>query len=141
MIEAGNPQHLGAQSDREGANFAIYSAGAEAVELCLFDADGEQRRFKLPGETDGVWHGYLPGCQQGQRYGYRVHGPWAPGSGLRFNPSKLLIDPYARQQEGSFRWSGALYDYDRTSASDALQPNLTDSAPFMRAIAPDTMLY
>ena len=131
MIEAGNPQHLGAQSDREGANFAIYSAGAEAVELCLFDADGEQRRFKLPGETDGVWHGYLPGCQQGQRYGYRVHGPWAPGSGLRFNPSKLLIDPYARQQEGSFRWSGALYDYDRTSASDALQPNLTDSAPFM----------
>ncbi len=131
MIEEGSPHCLGARCDAGGAHFAVYSSGAEAVELCLFDADGRQTCYTLPGETDGVWHGYLPGCQQGQRYGYRVHGPWAPGSGLRFNPSKLLIDPYARSLEGSFRWSGALYDYDRTSPGDALQPNLTDSAPYM----------
>jgi glycogen operon protein len=132
MIEAGNPEQLGAHWDGQGANFALFSSEAHAVELCFFDASGKQFRCtNLPANSDGVWHGYLPGCEAGQRYGYRVHGPWAPEEGQRFNPSKLLIDPYSRAQEGSFRWSGALYDFDRTSASDALQPNLTDSAAYM----------
>jgi glycogen operon protein len=131
MIEAGNPHRLGAQCDGQGANFAIFSASAEAVELCLVDADGRQSCFSLPHEHEGVWHGYLPGCQHGQRYGYRVHGPWEPESGLRSNPSKFLIDPYARALQGSFRWSGAIYDYDRTSASGSLRPNLTDSMDYM----------
>lgn len=132
MIEAGNPEQLGAHRDGQGANFALYSSTAHRVELCLFDTSGNQVRcLDLPDNSDGVWHGYLPGCEVGQRYGYRVHGPWAPEFGQRFNPSKLLIDPYSRAQEGSFRWSGALYDYDRTSPIGALQPNPTDSAAFV----------
>jgi isoamylase len=132
MIEAGAPQPLGAHWDGQGVNFALYSSAAHAVELCLFDASGQQLKcFHLPANSGGVWHGYIPGCQVGQRYGYRVHGPWEPESGLRFNPSKLLIDPYARALDGSFQWSGALYDFDRTSASGSLQPNLTDSAAYM----------
>ena len=132
MIEAGNPEKLGAHWEGQGVNFALYSSAASAVELCLFDASGQQQRcLNLPANKNGVWHGYLPGCEVGQRYGYRVHGPWEPESGLRFNPSKLLLDPYATRQEGAFRWSGALYDFDRSTTNGSLKPNLTDSAAFM----------
>jgi isoamylase len=132
MIQAGSPNRLGAHWDGEGVNFALYSSAAESVELCLFDASGQQFQcFHLPGNDDGVWHGFLPGCEPGQRYGYRVHGRWAPESGLRFNSSKLLIDPYAYALEGGFKWSGALFDYDRSTANGSLQPNLTDSAAFV----------
>ena len=131
MIQVGSPECLGSHRDGEGVNFALYSSAAEAVELCLFDSSGrETQRYRLPGNCDGTWHGYLPGCKPGQRYGYRVHGPWSPAQGLRFNASKLLIDPYARALDGVFRWSGAVFDYDLSTLNGAgpLQPNLTDSA-------------
>ncbi|MGA9573489.1 MAG: glycogen debranching protein GlgX [Lysobacterales bacterium] len=132
MIQAGSPEQLGPHWDGRGVNFALYSSAAEAVELCLFDASGKQGEcFRLPGNENGVWSGYLPGCEPGQRYGYRVHGPWAPSLGLRFNPSKLLIDPYARVLDGLFQWSGAVYDYDHSTTGSRLQPNRTDSAAYI----------
>jgi len=131
MIQSGSPDRLGSRWDGEGVNFALYSSAAEAVELCLFDADNRQVQcYRLPDQRDGVWNGYLPGCEPGRRYGYRVHGPWSPSQGLRFNPSKLLIDPYARSLDGVFEWSGAVLDYDLSTLNGAgpLQPNMTDSA-------------
>ena len=95
----GHPSPLGATWDGSGVNFAIYSAHATAVELCLFDspyADREQARLSLRECTHHVWHGYVPGLMPGQLYGFRVSGPWAPDAGHRFNPSKVLFDPYAR---------------------------------------------
>jgi len=133
-IQSGNPDRLGSFFDGQGVNFALYSQAAEAVELCLFDTAARQiKSYQLPEQHDGVWHGYLPACEPGQRYGYRVHGRWAPADGLRFNPSKLLIDPYARALDGVFQWSGAVFDYDLTTLNDTsgLQPNLTDSAAFI----------
>lgn len=132
MIQAGSPEHLGAHWDGQGVNFALYSSSADAVELCLFDASGQQVRcYYLPGHQDGVWSGYLPACEPGQRYGYRAHGPWAPELGLRYNPSKLLIDPYARALEGSVQWTGAILDYDHSTIGGSLKPNQTDSAGSM----------
>ena len=132
MIQAGSPERLGAHWDGQGVNFALYSSAAHWVEVCLFDASGHQVRcHKLPGETDGVWSGYLPGCEPGQRYAYRAHGIWQPDKGLRFNPSKLLIDPYARAMDGTFQWSGSLFDYDHSTMGESLQPNRTDSAPYV----------
>lgn len=131
MIRDGRPDRLGSHWDGEGVNFALYSSAATAVELCLFDAENQQTEcYRLPEQQDGTWYGYLPGCEPGQRYGYRVHGPWIPSEGLRFNPSKLLIDPYARALDGVFQWSGAVFDYDLTTLNGAgpLQQNLTDSA-------------
>jgi len=131
MIQAGSPDRLGSYWDGQGVNFALYSSPATAVELCLFNAENQQQKcYQLPDQKDGTWHGYLPGCEPGQRYGYRVHGPWRPSEGLRFNPSKLLIDPYARALDGAFEWSGAVFDYDLSTLNGAgpLQPNLTDSA-------------
>jgi len=131
MIQSGSGDRPGSYWDGEGVNFALYASAAEAVELCLFDENGEQVIcYRLPGQADGAWCGYLPGCGPGQRYGYRVHGPWKPAEGLRHNPSKLLIDPYARALDGVFHWSGAVLDYDVSTLNGAgpLQPNLTDSA-------------
>ena len=96
-IREGFPFPLGATWDGLGVNFAIFSANATKVELCLFDTDGETEleRIELPEYTDEIWHGYLPDAHPGQIYGYRVHGPYDPENGHRFNPNKLLIDPYA----------------------------------------------
>ena len=97
-MEKGSPAPLGSTFTDDGANFALYSEAAERVELCLFDAGGGQLScHDLPAQHNGVWHGFLPGCRPGQRYGYRTHGPWSPDRGLRHNPSKLLLDPYARR--------------------------------------------
>lgn len=105
-LQAGRPSPLGAHWDGRGVNFALFSAHASRVELCLFDADGREReRLTLPEYTDQVWHGYLPGLSPGQHYGYRVHGLWAPEAGHRFNPAKLLLDPYARRLSGPIRCS------------------------------------
>jgi len=134
MIETGNPDHLGTTRDGDGVNFALYASMAEAVELCLFDAQHHQQEsYHLPGCADGIWHGYLPGCKPGQRYGYRVHGPWDPSAGLRHNPSKLLIDPYARELDGVLNWSGAVFDYDVSTfgKTGPALPNTTDSAPYV----------
>src|SRR5690606_13596031 len=98
-IERGHPSPLGATWDGRGVNFSLFSANATKVELCLFDIDGkrEVERIELPEYTDEIFHGYLPEARPGQVYGYRVHGPYEPEAGHRFNPNKLLLDPYAKQ--------------------------------------------
>ncbi len=122
----GNSYPLGATYDGAGTNFALYSYIADKVELCLFDDDGTETRLPLR-EVDGfVWHGYLPGIGPGQRYGYRVHGPYDPEAGHRCNPSKLLLDPYAKAVEGGVDWDPAVFAY---SFADAGEHNDTDSAP------------
>ena len=110
-IWPGEPYPLGATYDGAGTNFSLFSEVADKVELCLFDADGNEQRVALPEQTAFRWHGYLPGISPGQRYGYRVHGPWAPDEGHRCNAHKLLIDPYARAIDGLPRWNEALYPY------------------------------
>jgi glycogen operon protein len=128
----GGPYPLGATWDGTGTNFALFSEVAEAVELCLFDSDGDwpgtETRIALT-EVDGfVWHGYLPDVGPGQRYGYRVHGPYEPASGDRCNPAKLLLDPYGKAVDGQLRWDEAVFGY---RFDDPALPNTTDSAPFM----------
>lgn len=105
-IHSGAPRPLGATHDGAGVNFALFSAHAERVELCLFDATGEREtaRLTLPDYTDEIWHGHVPGLRPGQLYGYRVHGPWAPERGHRFDPEILLLDPYAREIDRSLAW-------------------------------------
>jgi glycogen operon protein len=100
----GQPFPLGPSWDGEGTNFSLFSENAESVDLCLFDGNGTETRYELTERTALTWHGYLPGIGPGQRYGYRVHGPWAPERGHRFNPNKLLIDPYAKAIEGDVQW-------------------------------------
>lgn len=132
-IEAGNFTMLGANWDGEGTNFALFSAHAERVELCLYDDSGtvETARVTLTEYTNEIFHGYMPGIGPGQRYGYRVHGRFAPEEGHRFNPNKLLLDPYARQIEGVIDWSPALYGYDADHPDKDLSMNGLDSGPFM----------
>jgi glycogen operon protein len=112
-VEPGSPYPLGASWDGSGVNFALFSANATKVELCLFDRTGrrELERVVLPEFTHEVWHGYLPEVRPGQLYGYRVHGPWEPSAGHRFNPNKLLLDPYALELAGEIRWHDALFGY------------------------------
>ncbi|CAM5454851.1 Glycogen operon protein OS=Streptomyces albaduncus OX=68172 GN=FHS32_007078 PE=3 SV=1 [Streptomyces griseoloalbus] len=107
---SGRPYPLGASYDGEGTNFALFSEVAERVDLVLADDDGRHRTVRLT-EVDGfVWHGYLPGVGPGQRYGYRVHGPWAPAAGHRCNPAKLLLDPYATAVDGQIDNHPSLYE-------------------------------
>jgi isoamylase len=130
---AGRPFPRGATWDGLGVNFALFSESAERVELCLFDPGGrhELQRIALREQTDNVWHGYLPQARPGQLYGYRVHGPYRPEEGHRFNAHKLLIDPYARQLVGSLRWHDALFGYRVGHADGDLSFDRRDSAPFM----------
>ena len=107
----GQPYPLGATWDGYGVNFALFSENADAVELCLFDDNGKETRVKLTERTDQIWHGYLPEIRPGQHYGYRVHGPYAPEQGHRFNPNKLLLDPYAKCISGNTNWSDAHFGY------------------------------
>ncbi|HEX3715716.1 MAG TPA: glycogen debranching protein GlgX [Trebonia sp.] len=125
----GQPYPLGANYDGVGTNFTLFSEVAERVELCLFDDEEKELRLDMT-EVDGyVWHCFLPGVGPGQRYGYRVHGPHAPQSGLRCNPSKLLIDPYARALDSEIKWDPAVYGYPL--GGDDLDTADADSAPFM----------
>ena len=122
------PPPLGAHVTSEGVTFAVFSANAERVELCLFDdSDAEIARLEMPSHFDGVWCGLLADAGDGVRYGYRVHGPYAPAEGHRFNPNKLLIDPYARALSGLFTEDSALFGY----APDGDGPDSRDSAPFV----------
>ncbi|OBI16483.1 glycogen debranching protein GlgX [Mycobacterium sp. E2497] len=124
----GRAYPLGATYDGAGTNFAVFSEVAERVELCLFDADGTESRVLLP-EVDGyIWHAYIPNIEPGQRYGYRVHGPYDPQNGLRCNPNKLLVDPYSKAIDGSFEWDQALFSYN---FGDPDSRNDDDSAAFM----------
>jgi glycogen operon protein len=130
-IEPGCPDRLGAHGAKDGAHFALFSAHAEAVELCLFSEHTahETARLMLPARTGDVWHGFVPGLKVGQIYGYRVHGPYAPERGHRFNPAKLLIDPYAHVLDRSFVLNQAHFGFSGDPMhADAIDS--TDSAPF-----------
>jgi isoamylase len=129
----GLPYPLGATWDGAGTNFALFSAHAEKVELCLFDEGGEREtaRIVLPEFTHEIWHGYLPDVRPGQLYGYRVYGPYEPAAGHRFNHHKLLIDPYAKALAGDLRWDDALFGYRVGDAKADLSFDERDSAPFM----------
>jgi isoamylase len=107
----GNPYPLGARYDGNGVNFAIFSELAERVELCLFEDDGRETRINIPDVSAYVWHTYLSAISPGQRYGYRVYGPWEPPRGHRCCPTKLLLDPYCKAVEGAIQWSDAMYPY------------------------------
>jgi len=133
LVWPGRPYPLGATWDGEGVNFALYSAHANAVELVIFDPSGrrELKRFELPERTDMVWHAYLPEARPGLLYGYRVHGPYRPEEGLRFNWHKLLLDPYARSIVGSIRWSDALYGHTPGHRREDLSYDRRDSARAM----------
>ncbi|WP_136419119.1 glycogen debranching protein GlgX [Herbaspirillum sp. ST 5-3] len=129
----GLPYPLGASYDGSGVNFAVFSASAEKIELCVFDAAGrkELARLPLPECTDEVWHGYLPEANPGLLYGYRAHGPYEPQRGYRFNHHKLLLDPYARQLSGPLRWTDALFGYRIGSSRADLSFDRRDSAAAM----------
>jgi isoamylase len=131
-IEEGLPNPLGAHWDGKGTNFALFSANATRVEVCLFDESGQRElsRVELPEYTDQVFHGYLPDVGPGTFYGYRVHGPYDPKNGHRFNPNKLLLDPYARAHAGSLKWDPAVFGY-KMETGDDLTFDERDSAPFM----------
>jgi glycogen operon protein len=130
-LEAGSAYPLGASFDGLGVNFAVFSANADAIDLCLFDPSGRRQiaQLTLPEWTDEVWHGYLPGAKPGLLYGFRAHGPWAPEAGHRFNANKLLLDPYARRLHGNIRWTDALHSYRVRSARKDLSFDRRDSAP------------
>src|ERR1700689_2035402 len=132
-IEEGLPNPLGAHRDGNGTNFALFSANATKVEVCLFDESGERElsRVELPEYTDQVFHGCLPDVGPGTFYGYRVHGPYDPKNGHRFNPNKLLLDPYAKAFVGSLRWDNALLGYTVGSKDEDLSLDRRDSARFM----------
>ncbi|HVF11858.1 MAG TPA: alpha-amylase family glycosyl hydrolase, partial [Actinomycetota bacterium] len=122
----GKPLPLGATADNDGTNFSVFSQNADRVDLCMFEPSGHELRMTLPERSGDLWHGYLAGIGPGQRYGYRVHGP--DGEGHRFDPSKLLLDPYARAIQGQVKWDPALLEGSRG----------IDSAPFVpRSIVMD----
>jgi glycogen operon protein len=124
----GEPYPLGATYDGAGTNFSLFSEVAEQVELCLFSEDGTESRLALDEVDAFCWHGYLPSIGPGQRYGFRVHGPWDPSRGQRCNPAKLLLDPYAKAIEGGVTWNPACYPY---TFGDESSPNEADSAPYV----------
>jgi len=132
-LREGMPHLRGAAWDGDGVNFSLFSAHATAVELCLFDSSGEREieRIALPEYTDEIWHGYLEGAAPGLVYGYRVHGPYEPDQGHRFNPNKLLIDPYARELIGNLVWDPACFGYTLGSSDEDLSFDERDSAPFV----------
>jgi isoamylase len=132
-VSEGLPDPLGATWDGLGVNFALFSAHATKVELCVFDAAGkrEVERITLPEYTDEVWHGYMPDARPGTVYGYRVHGAYAPEQGHRFNPNKLVLDPYAKALVGSLDWSASLFGYQLGAVDADLTFDDRDSAAHM----------
>jgi isoamylase len=140
-ILPGRPFPQGAAWDGEGTNFSLWSERAEAVELCLFDDDGRERRIEVTDQTAFQWHVYLPGVGPGQRYAYRVHGPYQPAAGLRFNPAKLLLDPYAKAIDGSVDWRAASTLPYRPDGSDDADLNIDtddDAAAMPKCVVVDT---
>jgi isoamylase len=132
-LREGQPNPRGANWDGRGVNFSLFSANATGVDLCIFDSDGnkELERIALPEYTDEIWHGYVEGMGPGEAYGFRVHGPYAPESGHRFNPNKLLADPYAREFVGSLEWNHACFGYSIGADDADLSFNELDSAPYV----------
>jgi isoamylase len=131
-LREGSPHPLGATWTGLGVNFSLFSANATKVELCLFDEFGakEVERIALPEYTDEVWHGFLPDARPGTIYSYRAHGPYDPANGMRFNPHKLLHDPYAKALSGQIDWGPELFGYQLESGDDTTFDD-RDSAPFV----------
>jgi isoamylase len=135
----GKPYPLGATPSSKGTNFAIYSENATSVRVCLFDDDGKQIDcVELKEQTAFVWHGFLSGIMPGQRYGYRVDGPWDPEHGLRFNPSKLLLDPYAKAISGQVDHKGPIYPYDAPSGDDTKKCERDDADSVPKSVVVDS---
>jgi glycogen operon protein len=133
-VYPGEPYPLGATWDGEGVNFALYSENATGVELCLFEnmeSEAEHCKIEIKEASHHVWHVYVPGLKPGQLYGYRVHGPFEPAYGLRFNPNKLLIDPYAKSISGTIQWHDALFGYVIGDENEDLSYSELDSAPYI----------
>jgi isoamylase len=124
-VSEGSPVPRGATWDGNGVNFSLFSAHATKVEVCLFDAAGERelKRIELPEYTNEIWHGYVPDIGPSTVYGYRVHGPYDPSAGHRFNPHKLLLDPYARAHTGELTWNPACFGYTIGAEGDDLDPH------------------
>jgi glycogen operon protein len=131
-VQEGSPSPRGATWDGRGTNFALFSENASRVELCLFDENGQQelQRITLPEYTDGIWHGYVADVEPGTAYGYRVYGPYAPGEGHRFNPNKLLLDPYATAHLGELKWGPEIFGYIMETGDDTTF-DTRDSAAFV----------
>ena len=131
-VWSGQPYPLGATWDGAGVNFALFSENATAVELCIYDRleGGREKRITIHDQTDQVWHIYLPEARPGLFYGYRVYGPHAPQEGHRFNPAKLLCDPYARAISGTIEWNDALFGYIAGHPDADLSRDDRDSAPY-----------
>ena len=130
-VREGLPYPRGATWDGKGVNFALYSAHASKVEVCLFQDGSEVERIELPEYRDETWHGYVPDIGPGTVYGFRVHGPYAPEEGHRFNPNKLVLDPYARAHIGRLAWDPAVFGYSVGAGDADLSFDERDSAPFM----------
>jgi glycogen operon protein len=132
-VSEGKPYPLGAAADEAGTNFAVFSASAKRVEVCIFDSEAgrETDRFELPEYTDEIFHGHIAGVGPGTFYGFRVHGPYEPDAGHRFNPNKLLLDPYARAHAGALTWDPAVFGYTIGAADGDLSFDERDSAPFV----------
>ncbi len=132
-LRSGLPYPLGATWDGRGVNFALFSAHAERVDLCVFDRNGRREidRITLPEYTNEVWHGYLPDARPGTLYGYRVYGPYDPGRGHRFNHHKLLLDPYAKAFAGKLAWTDAHFGYRLGAAREDLSFDRRDNARAM----------
>lgn len=133
VLEPGSPYQLGAVPSDDGVNFALFSAHADRVQLCIFSDDGitETARADLPELTNQVWHGFLPGAKPGMVYGYRVYGPYQPHLGHRFNPNKLLLDPYARQVTGNLTLTDLHFGYNPVSADSDMEMDTRDNAHVM----------
>src|SRR6478672_7486214 len=133
-IYPGGPFPLGATWDGQGVNFALFAENATGVDLCLFDSAEEKietERIRINEVSHHVWHVYLPQAKPGQLYGYRVYGPYEPENGHRFNPNKLLIDPYAKAISGRVQWTNAVFGYEVGNGEEDLSYSEEDSAPFM----------
>jgi len=128
QVKPGTPYPLGATWDGEGVNFALYSENAEGVELCLFDQESSETRISLRHRTAFVWHIYIAGIKPGQHYAYRVHGPYRPELGLRFNPRVLLLDPYAKAISGVENHEKGLFAYNMFSPNKDLEINVDYAA-------------
>src|ERR1700753_941910 len=132
-VREGSAAAHGAIWDGKGTNFTLFSAHATRVEVCLFDRHGEKEleRLALPEYTDQIWHGYIPDVAPGSVYGFRVHGPYEPNEGHRFNPNKLVLDPYARAHMGELKWGPECLGYTIGAEGDDLTFDERDSAAFM----------
>ena len=140
-IRPGSPRPLGATWDGEGTNFAVYSVDATGIDICIYD-DGDEapsRVIRLPEQTYHIWHGYVPGIGPGTRYGVRAEGPWEPTAGLRFNPNKVLLDPYAKSIDGKVEWDRALFAYEATDEHNGHVMSEVPNDRFMpKALVMDT---